>query len=119
MNHQILISGAPGTGKSYLLQTKCQKSNYSVTRTIFSPEYTYNTFVGSYFPVSIEDSIQYQFNPGPLLIAFVEAMLNFPTRDHVLIIEEVNRGRVNSIFGDIFQLLDRSQDGWSEYDISL
>ena len=118
-HYQILISGAPGTGKSFILQNRCKNKGYSVTRTIFSPDYTYNTFVGSYFPVSTETGIQYQFNPGPLLLAFVEAMIGFPQKDHVLIIEEANRGKVNSIFGDIFQLLDRNETGWSEYGITL
>ena len=59
--------------------------------------------MGSYFPISTENGIQYTFNPGPLLLAFVESMIGIPLKHHVLIIEEVNRGKVNSIFGDICQ----------------
>ena len=117
--HQMIISGAPGTGKSFILQNRCKNKGYSVTRTIFSPDYTYNTFVGSYFPVSIGSDIKYRFNPGPLLLAFLEAVIGLPNKKHVLIIEETNRGKVNSIFGDIFQLLDRNETGWSDYGITL
>ena len=40
-----------------------------------------------------------------------------PANPHLLLIEEINRAKVSSVFGDVFQLLDRDEDGISEYDI--
>lgn len=40
-----------------------------------------------------------------------------PANPNLLLIEEINRAKVSAVFGDVFQLLDRDEDGVSEYDI--
>ena len=120
-----ILYGAPGTGKSYKLKQEIDHDDKSSQfRITFNPDMTYGQFVGTYKPVSKEDKdnpISYELVPGPFLNALREA-----TRDKsgnkknvVLVIEELNRANVSAVFGDVFQLLDRDDDGNSEYGITF
>lgn len=136
---QQIFYGAPGTGKSHGIEkeTKGQK----VIRTTFHPDSDYSTFVGAYKPVmrevetmtvigtksvAVEDSmgdtvkekrIEYDFIPQAFTEAYVEAWKDLK-KPVYLVIEEINRGNCAQIFGDIFQLLDRNENGFSSYMIS-
>ena len=67
-------------------------------------------------PVVNGDKVTYEFNPGPFALALNKAIQN-PDLPVALVIEELNRGNAASIFGDIFQLLDR-ENGISVYNIT-
>ena len=121
-----IVFGAPGTGKSYGLKDDCVKLMEDTTgtyeRVTFHPDYTYSQFVGTYKPVMDEEgnSIRYDFVPGPFMRVYVEALKSGRTdtpQPHLLLIEEINRAKVAAVFGDVFQLLDRDDDGVSEYEI--
>lgn len=121
-----IVFGAPGTGKSFELKKDCdalmRETNGTNERVTFHPDYTYSQFVGTYKPVMGEDgnSIMYKFVPGPFMRVYVEAIKSGRTESpkaHLLIIEEINRAKVAAVFGDVFQLLDRTDDGFSEYEI--
>ena len=65
-------------------------------------------------------SIRYDFVPGPFMRVYVDALKSGRTeapQPHLLLIEEINRAKVAAVFGDVFQLLDRDDDGVSEYEI--
>ncbi|UPS43455.1 hypothetical protein M1D30_07520 [Prevotella sp. E15-22] len=62
-----------------------------------------------------DGKIIYMFTPQAFTNAYVKAWST--TEDVYLIIEEINRGNCAQIFGDLFQLLDRGDDGNSEYPI--
>ena len=120
-----IVFGAPGTGKSYQLKIDCEKElNGTVgdyERVTFHPDYSYSKFVGTYKPVTDSNgTIKYTFVPGPFMRLYVQAIKSGWTetpQPFLLIIEEINRAKVAAVFGDIFQLLDRDDDGVSEYDI--
>ena len=110
--------GTPGCGKSHTVDLDYPKSRYSIIRTVFHPEYSNSDFIGQIVPklVSIEEGkkISYEFEKGPFVNALIKAYNN-PKQSVVLIIEEIYRGNASAIFGDIFQLLDRKENGFSRY----
>ncbi len=109
----IIIYGAPGTGKSYRLNALGNS-----TRCVFHSDYLNSDFIGTYKPIQNGDSIQYRFSSGPFIKAFINAVKN-PDLHFNLIIEELNRGNAGSIFGELIQLLDRDINGRSEYQICV
>lgn len=138
---QQIFYGAPGTGKSHKIKddadVKAADEKNLVFRTTFHPDSDYSTFVGAYKPTTTkravrnvagdivrdtnkedvyEDCITYSFIPQAFLQAYVAAWNN-PDDKVFLVIEEINRGNCAQIFGDLFQLLDRDDEGTSEYPI--
>lgn len=120
----VVVYGTPGCGKSYYVQNKLL-AQFGVAndeqhriRTTFYQDYTNTDFVGQIIPKVKEDkSVTYEFNPGPFALALKMA-IKYPNEAVSLIIEELNRGNAASIFGDIFQLLDRNEKGQSQYKIT-
>lgn len=126
--------GPPGSGKSYKIK-EILKNEKNIFRVTFFDEYSYYDFVGQYKPVVLKDYsskistkidqrdsekepspvISYEFIPGIFMKSYVKSY-NYPEEKIFLIIEEINRGNCSSIFGDIFQLLDRDKNG-SKYPI--
>ena len=123
---QQIYYGAPGTGKSHEIDEAV--SVYPHIRTTFHPDSDYASFVGTYKPTmktnvisrngvtTTEEQIVYKFVPQAFLKAYVNAWKQMP-KPYFLIIEEINRGNCAQIFGDLFQLLDRDDDGYSKYPI--
>ena len=134
---QQIFYGAPGTGKSFKIKTDVEDAGRIYFRTTFHPDSDYSTFVGCYKPTmdkGINESsfegvisdgnddkprtkgnIIYSFTPQAFTNAYVKA---WQTNEPVfLIIEEINRGNCAQIFGDLFQLLDRDENGYSQYKV--
>lgn len=120
----IVVYGTPGCGKSFHVQNTLLKE-FGVAndeqhriRTTFYQDYTNTDFVGQIIPKVKEDkSVTYEFNPGPFALAMKMA-IEHSNEPVALVIEELNRGNAASIFGDIFQLLDRTEEGKSQYKIT-
>ena len=142
---QQILYGAPGTGKSHTIQERTEHED--VIRTTFHPDTDYSTFVGAYKPTTIdapvmtvigtkavpvenedgspriEPKIIYEFVNQAFLQAYVKAWEKYceggfdNAQKQFLVIEEINRGNCAQIFGDLFQLLDRNNAGFSDYPI--
>ena len=135
---QQIFFGAPGTGKSFVINEVC--ADFENYRTTFHPDTDYASIVGSYKPITIltnvrdmtghpvteggkeikESRIVYRYVMQAFLKAYVaawrEQQYDEP-KPVFLIVEEINRGNCAQIFGDIFQLLDRNAAGFSDYPI--
>ncbi|MBQ6032581.1 MAG: AAA family ATPase [Prevotella sp.] len=131
INEQKIYFGTPGSGKSWTIKKEYemikQGENYvydeektkRVIRTTFHPDTDYASFVGCYKPIKDEEDekkIVYEFVPQAFTDAYIAAWSDLE-HPYYLIIEEINRGNCAQIFGDLFQLLDRNKDGYSEYPI--
>ncbi len=71
--------------------------------------------------VKAREEIVYEYVPGPFMRVLAKALKSAMTdnpKPHLLIIEEINRANVASVFGDVFQLLDRASNHASEYEIA-
>lgn len=133
---QKVFFGAPGTGKSYRIDALESEGGLGLKavpkdrkfRTTFHPDYDYAQFVGSYKPVMQKDdhekpilandiaAVGYKFVPQAFANAYAAAWSDL-SKPIYLVIEEINRGNCAQIFGDIFQLLDRDDEGYSRYEI--
>lgn len=125
---QVMYYGAPGTGKSYRIASLIKESypgyteyddNPYVFRTTIYRDYSYFDFVGNIMPVTKEGKVSYEFVPGIFTTSLCTALRTQDRNiDVYLILEEMSRGDIASIFGDIFQLLDRDDTGKSMYGIN-
>ena len=119
--YNAIYYGIPGCGKSFEANREANKLTNSnqdlIIRTTFYPDYTNSDFIGQIIP-KIDDNdknnVLYDIQGGPFTDAMVLAYNN-PSSNVCLIIEEINRGNAAAIFGDLFQLLDRKEDGNSVY----
>lgn len=111
-----IFYGAPGTGKSHAIDQLID-TNHSI-KTVFHPETQYSDFVGCLKPSMQNNEICYSFIPGPFTEVIIKALKN-PEEHYYLIIEELNRAPAAAVFGDIFQLLDRDENGQSLYNINI
>lgn len=120
-SYQVIYFGAPGAGKSHRVKVKLKEARVAeenIFRTTFHPDSDYASFVGCYKPVMEGNEIKYEFTPQAFTDAYVQAWKNKAANQCVsLVIEEINRGNCAQIFGDLFQLLDRQNDGSSTYGI--
>jgi hypothetical protein len=124
----ILLYGVPGCGKSHKVEEEYESkitTEKNKIRVVFHPDYTYSDFVGQLLPVLKEvenaqgvkeEKLQYEFVPGPFT-KIIKTAYEEPNQQCLLIIEELNRGNAPAIFGEIFQLLDRNDNGESKYGI--
>ena len=134
---QQIFYGAPGTSKSYTINKITRDKE--VIRTTFHPDSDYSTFVGAYKPTTDmlpicnelgepmkiggtplhKEQIVYKFVAQSFLQAYINAWkMWLDGTPQYLVIEEINRGNCAQIFGDLFQLLDRNDVGYSDYPIT-
>ena len=108
-NFQIILSGPPGTSKSYIADIISKKiivgnSNLdSILKIQFHPQYSYQDFIGGF----IVNGDKVETNRG-VFLRFLDKVKSSEKDNFVLIIDEINRANVGSVFGELIQCLDRN-----------
>lgn len=107
---QVIFDGPPGTGKTYVAQKLAEelaRPNGRPELVQFHASYAYEDFVQGYRPT---EEGAFRLHNGPLL-RLADRARERPDDIHVLVIDEVNRGNVAKVFGELYFLLEyRSRD---------
>ncbi|BCW57853.1 hypothetical protein StoSoilB20_12000 [Arthrobacter sp. StoSoilB20] len=115
---QIVFYGPPGTGKTYLAGKIArflagEEHGDHVKTVQFHPSYAYEDFFEGYRPAKSDGGdVGFSLEPGPLRRIAAEASLD-GNRDkpYFLIIDEMNRGNLAKIFGELYFLLEYRDQG--------
>jgi MoxR-like ATPase len=110
--HQVVLQGPPGTGKTYLARKLAEHlagdDPEAVDLVQFHASYAYEDFVEGYRPDPVTGG--FTLRPGPLKKAALRAR-DQPDTTHFLIIDEINRGNLAKVFGELYFLLEyRNQE---------
>ena len=125
-SYNIIFRGAPGTGKTYLAQSIAaylvsggETSNYSdlndeqqsqIGMVQFHPNYDYSDFIEGLRPVMENGVLGFELKPG-IFKNFIEKAKKQKKKDFVFIIDEINRGEISKIFGELFFSIDPEYRG--------
>ena len=125
-NYNLILTGAPGTGKTYLARwiaaqlIKCKISdlynNDQFGFVQFHPSFDYTDFVEGLRPVQQPNGIVFERKDGifkEFCKKAVEEIDNNPTtpKPYIFIIDEINRGEISKIFGELFFSMDPGYRG--------
>lgn len=100
---QLIFYGPPGTGKTYIATALADHlAGENVRLVQFHPSYSYEDFFEGYRP---DPAGGFVLRPGPMRKT-VEAARDNPTTPYFLIIDEINRGNLAKIFGELYFLLE-------------
>ena len=105
---QVIFQGPPGTGKTYVAQKLAKHltgSEDRVTLVQFHPSYSYEDFVQGFRPTLENGQPGFTLRDGPLRKAADKAR-NEPQAKHFLVIDEINRGNLARVFGELYFLLE-------------
>lgn len=130
---QVILYGPPGTGKTYWAQKTARelvarswfqrswerlgdaerdelKTRGALEVCCFHPAYGYEEFLEGYRPEAVDGAMVFKLHEG-LFTRLCDRARKDPEHDYVLIIDEINRGDVPRIFGELMTVLERSKRG--------
>ena len=105
---QIVFYGPPGTGKTFValeLARHFAGEGGSTDLVQFHPSYAYEDFVEGFRPADKGGQPGFELRPGPLKRIADKARAQADEK-HVLVIDEINRGNVARVFGELYFLLE-------------
>ena len=107
---QVIFQGPPGTGKTYLAKRARRLPRRRCPERVrlvqFHPSYAYEDFVQGYRPTLTEDGrAGFKLRNGPLL-KMARTAGKEPDAKFFLVIDEINRGNLSKVFGELYFLLE-------------
>ena len=105
---QVIFQGPPGTGKTYAARELARylaRADERVSLVQFHPSYAYEDFVQGYRPRLVNGHPYFQIQDGPLSLV-AEMARSDPSSKHFLVIDEINRGNLSKVFGELYFLLE-------------
>lgn len=108
---QVILYGPPGTGKTYLARALSKHvtdgTDGETVIVQFHPTYSYEDFFEGFRPVAKDDSgnLAFTLRKGPLRRLADAAAAN-PEANYFLVIDEINRGNIAKVFGELYFLLE-------------
>ncbi len=105
---QVIFQGPPGTGKTYVARelADCLAGAKERVRLVqFHPSYAYEDFVQGFRPSLGSGQPGFQLRNGPLVEVAKQARANLDQK-HFLVIDEINRGNLAKVFGELYFLLE-------------
>lgn len=111
-NKNIILHGAPGTGKTFLANKIAANMDAVTDFVQFHPSYDYTDFVEGLRPYKAGDQSEIGFKRmDGVFKNFCKKAVDNPDRDYVFIIDEINRGDLSKIFGELFYAIDPGYRG--------
>lgn len=108
-NHNLILTGAPGTGKTFLAKKIAETMDAEYKLVQFHPSYDYTDFVEGLRPIEKDGNIGFERKNGVFKEFCKEAIST--NKPFVFIIDEINRGEVSKIFGELFYSIDPGYRG--------
>ena len=134
---QVILYGPPGTGKTYLAENVClelaarkafNKSFASLSENesiiikgsdntpglvrmcCFHPSFSYEDFVEGIKPSVVNNQTLFELKPGVFKLLCEDASRN-PEHSFFLIVDEINRGDISRIFGELITIIEAGKRG--------
>ncbi len=107
----LILQGAPGVGKTFVAKRLAysimgEKNDNRVEFVQFHQNYSYEDFVMGYKP--IEDKFELRYG---IFYKFCQKAINNPEQSYFFIIDEINRGNMSKIFGELLMLIEKEYRG--------
>lgn len=111
MKKNVILQGAPGVGKTFCARRLAwammgEKDESRVALIQFHQNYSYEDFVMGYKP----SGSSFELQKG-LFYKFCTTAANHPNREYFFIIDEINRGNLSKIFGELLMLIEKDYRG--------
>ncbi len=107
----IILQGAPGVGKTFAATRLAwsmmgEKDDERIEFVQFHQNYSYEDFVMGYKPVDSGFDLKYG-----IFYRFCQKAANHPNKEFFFIIDEINRGNMSKIFGELLMLIEKDYRG--------
>ena len=107
----VILQGAPGVGKTFTAKKLAwammgEMDEFRIEMVQFHQNYSYEDFVMGYRP----DGNGFKLTEG-IFYRFCQKAANHPDKEYFFIIDEINRGNLSKIFGELLMLIEKDYRG--------